>query len=238
MFGAPKKQPLPCLPSSPVTLDTKNAGAKGHSGRELATVPIDFTCPHCGATMRVADQYLGQSGPLHVLREIGDHSRRQARVAGGTSTATIIVVVLLIAGIGFLACGGILVALLLPAVQSREAARRMQCSNNLKQIAIALHNYHDVYKALPPAYTVDENGNKLHSWRTLILPFVEQWDLYSQIKLDEPWDSPNNRRIAETVVPVFCCPSESETMSPNTDYMAIVGPGTVFQGTEPCRSVM
>ena len=197
-------------------------------------MPIDFTCPHCGATMRVADQYLGQSGPCTSCGKMVTIPGGKPVSAGGTSTAMIIVVVLLIAGIGFLACGGILVALLLPAVQSaREAARRMQCSNNLKQIALALHNYHDVYKALPPAYTVDENGNKLHSWRTLILPYIECSPLYSQIKLDEPWDSPNNRRIAETVVPVFSCPSEGETISPNTDYMAIVGPGTVFQGKEP-----
>ncbi len=75
----------------------------------------------------------------------------------------------------FLVCSGILAGLLLPAVQAaREAARRVQCSNNLKQIGLALHNYNAAYKSLPPPYTVDANGQKLHSWRTLILPFIEQ----------------------------------------------------------------
>jgi prepilin-type processing-associated H-X9-DG protein len=115
---------------------------------------------------------------------------------------------------------------------AREAARRTQCSNNLKQIALALHNYHDVNKSLPPAYTVDANGKPLHSWRTLILPYIEQAALYEQIRLDEPWDSENNRRFAEIVVPVFCCPSESQPSS-NTCYMAIVGVGTVFEGADP-----
>jgi len=197
-------------------------------------MPIDYTCPHCGSTMRVADQYLGQSGPCTSCGKTVTIPGGKPVSAGGTPTATLVVVVLLIAGIGFLACGGVLVALLLPAVQAaREAARRAQCANNLKQIALALHNYHDTYRAFPPAYTMDENGNPLHSWRTLILPFLEQSALYQQIRLDEPWNSPHNQVFANTVIPVYCCPSEGATVSPNTDYMAIVGAGTIFQGAEP-----
>ena len=116
---------------------------------------------------------------------------------------------------------------------AREAARRSQCSNNLKQIALALHNYHDTYRTFPPAYTVDENGNPLHSWRTLILPFLEQSAMYQQIRLDEPWDSDHNRQFASVVIPTYSCPSEGEIGTPNTDYMAIVGAGTIFQGAEP-----
>jgi len=183
--------------------------------------------------MRVADQYLGLSGPCTSCGKTVTIPGKPVSAVAASAGAQVMTV-LLIAGIGCLACGGILVALLLPAVQAaREAARRMQCSNNLKQIAIALHNYHDVYKALPPAYTVDENGNKLHSWRTLILPFIEQSPLYSQIKLDEPWDSPNNRRFADTILSVFSCPSDGDAISANTDYMVIVGPGTIFQGKDP-----
>ena len=69
----------------------------------------------------------------------------------------------------------ILIGLLLPTVRAaHEPARRSQCCNNLKQIALALHNYADEHGEFPPAYTVDEQGQPLHSWRTLILPYLEQ----------------------------------------------------------------
>src|SRR4051794_1481798 len=68
-----------------------------------------------------------------------------------------------------------LIALLLPATRSSsQAARRSQCVNNLKQIALALYNYEQAHNALPPAYIVDAKGRALHSWRTLILPYLEQ----------------------------------------------------------------
>ena len=92
-----------------------------------------------------------------------------------------------------LVCGGILLALLLPAVQAaREASRRMECSNNLKQISLAMHSYHDVYGSLPPAYTIDEEGRRLHSWRTLLLPYLEAGQIYEQLDLSQPWDSLDN----------------------------------------------
>ncbi len=103
---------------------------------------------------------------------------------------------------------GMLVALLLPSVPTaREAARRMQCANNMKQILIGLQNYHDTYNAFPPAYTVDEDGKPLHSWRVLILPFIEQQALYEQIRLDEPWDSEHNRQFHAVNMQEFRCPS-------------------------------
>ena len=86
---------------------------------------------------------------------------------------------LMLLGIGLL-----LVGLLVPATRSAgPAARRAQCVNNLKQIALALSQYEQTYQALPPAYTVDAKGKPLHSWRTLILPFLEQSELYKKIHL-------------------------------------------------------
>ena len=149
----------------------------------------------------------------------------------GSSAAVIIAVV--VAGmLGMtLACGGILVGLLLPAVQAaREAARRMQCSNNIKQIALALHNYESNYKQLPPAYTVDSEGNRLHSWRTLLLPFLGQQTLYSQIDLSKPWDDPANAFLLNTDNPMFRCPS-SNIPPGMTLYQVIDDPTSPFHGS-------
>src|SRR5262245_49759347 len=92
----------------------------------------------------------------------------------------------------------LLVALLLPLSRSaRPAARRAQCTNNLKQIALALHDYEQEHGALPPAYTVDAAGRPLHSWRTLILPYLEQEKLYQSIDLSKPWNDPANAQARE-----------------------------------------
>jgi hypothetical protein len=136
--------------------------------------------------------------------------------------------VLAIVGIGGLCVVGILVALLLPAVQAaREAARRSQCTNNLKQIVLALHNYHDDYQSFPPAYVADATGRPMHSWRVLILPYLEEGGLYSQFDLSQPWDSPQNAALAARMPRVFACPSDPAAGS-STHYLAVVGPGTAF----------
>jgi len=150
------------------------------------------------------------------------------------SSPTVLVAVVFLAVFLFLLCSGILVALLLPAVQSaREAARRSQCTNNLKQIALAMHNYHDTYKSFPPAYIADESGRPMHSWRVLILPFLEQGPLFDQYNFDEPWDSPENLVLADLMPDVFRCPSDVSSGPLETSYAMIVGPGTLFDGVDP-----
>ncbi|MBM4093450.1 MAG: DUF1559 domain-containing protein, partial [Planctomycetes bacterium] len=82
-----------------------------------------------------------------------------------SSTNTLLIVAIVL-GAMCVCSVPILVALLLPAVQAaRESARRMRCQNNLKQIGLALMNYHDTYKRFPAAYIADENGRPMHSWR-------------------------------------------------------------------------
>lgn len=127
------------------------------------------------------------------------------------------------------------VALLLPAVQAaREAARRAQSMNNLKQIALAMHNYHDVHKEFPSQWNVDKDGKPLLSWRVQLLPYLEQEALYRQFKLDEPWDSPNNKKLIEKMPAVFRSPNS--TAAPGkTNYLGISGPGRFFDGEKVTR---
>ncbi|MEO8493827.1 MAG: DUF1559 domain-containing protein [Planctomycetota bacterium] len=109
---------------------------------------------------------------------------------------------------------GILVALLLPAVQAaREAARRMQCTNNLKQIAISLHNYHDTYKNFPAGYYQVTTGVANEStWITHTLPFIEQKSLHDLITVWERFGSPpagsGIQKVTSTFIPGMICPSD------------------------------
>ncbi|MBW3600039.1 MAG: DUF1559 domain-containing protein [Planctomycetes bacterium] len=129
----------------------------------------------------------------------------------------------------------VLIALLLPARRTaREAARRMSCSNNLKHIGLALHNYHDEYGVLPPVYTVDAEGNPLHSWRTLLLPYMEQKALYEKIDLSKPWDDPANEEAYETRIEAYQCPS-ADCPPTHTTYLAVVGPNACFRPSQPRR---
>jgi len=127
----------------------------------------------------------------------------------------------------------LLVALIFPAVRSaRPAARRYACKNNLKQIGIALHNYHDKYGSFPPADTVDENGNRLHSWRTLILPFLGQEPLYNRIDLAKPWDDPVNANAFQTHLPCYSCPN-AQCERNHTTYLAVVTRESLIHPSHP-----
>lgn len=136
-----------------------------------------------------------------------------------------------------LGISGILVLTLLPGARrsgGRELARRTQCKNNLKQIGLALYNYHDTYGAFPPACTVDAEGRPLHSWRTLILPYLDQKPLYDSIDLSKPWDDPANAEAREKLVPNYLCPSNAPSPRNHTNYLAVVAPGSCFGATKSC----
>ena len=116
---------------------------------------------------------------------------------------------------------GILVALLLPAIQAaREAARCAQCQNNIRQLALAVHGYHDLHKELPPLYTVGRNakfalafGLETYSWRTLILPFVEEQSVQNALNFAESSTHASNQTAINRAVEVFFCPSAPRASS-------------------------
>jgi prepilin-type N-terminal cleavage/methylation domain-containing protein/prepilin-type processing-associated H-X9-DG protein len=109
----------------------------------------------------------------------------------------------------------ILIGLLLPAVQKvREAAARMQCSNNLKQLGLAMHNYHGVREAFPPGYTsaVASDGSDLGpgwGWASYLLPDMEQDNLFKQITFTQPVGAAINAGPRVAQIPIFRCPSDN-----------------------------
>ncbi len=141
------------------------------------------------------------------------HKRRIQRSRSGFTLVELLVVIAII---------GMLVALLLPAVQSaRESARRTQCANNLRQIGLALHNFEGSFKALPPGgvsgstQTLTHKRFKIalntsHSWPVFIMPYMEQNNLANGYDFQVSYSHANNQTVRETFVEGFICPSNPE----------------------------
>ena len=137
-----------------------------------------------------------------------------------------------IPGLGSTASAGVAIALLLPAVQSaREAARRAQCVNNLKQIGLGMLNYHSTNDVIPAAIA-DDDGKPLLSWRVALLPYIEEQELFNEFHLDEPWDSPHNKGLIDRMPASYACPSEGLEEPGTTTYRIAEGPGASFPGPE------
>ncbi len=104
----------------------------------------------------------------------------------------------------------ILVSLLLPAVQqAREAARRTQCKNNMKQLGLALMNYESSYKVFPPE-KITFIGTSAQSWTTMVLPFIDQQPLYDAYNFSTEWCDPSNWQVTQANLPGWVCPSAPE----------------------------
>lgn len=122
---------------------------------------------------------------------------------------------------------------LLPAVCSaRSVDQRSGCRNFLKQIGLALHAYHDTYGTFPPRVSRTRQGEFEHSWRVLLLPFLDQQALYDAYNFDEPWDGPNNRKLLGKMPAVYGCPEVSARGGRGwTDYVAVTGDSTAWPET-------
>jgi len=116
---------------------------------------------------------------------------------------------------------------------ARWAARVSQCRNNLKQIALALQQYQERYGSLPPAWIADAAGTPMHSWRVLILPFLdtECRQVHAQYRFDEPWDGPSNSKLLAHTPEVFRCPASAN--DGHTNYVGVFGPRCAFRGAKP-----
>src|SRR5437660_1646014 len=134
-----------------------------------------------------------------------DMLRSRMRRAAGFTLIELLVVIAII---------GVLIGLLLPAVQKvREAANRMTCSNNLKQMGLALMTYSDTFNQFPPAWDYEPPNPPtrktavVHSWCIFILPYLEQETLYKQYDFNQPLYNPPNSTVVQTKLKVFQCPS-------------------------------
>lgn len=130
---------------------------------------------------------------------------------------------------------GALFALWLPSIETPGPRRRSPCKNNLKLIGLALLNYEAEHGALPPAYIADKHGVPMHSWRVLILPYLEQPELFARYDFSHPWNSPKNSELAKLMPKDFRCPNSKNTTPGHTSYLAVVGPGRIFEGTKSTR---
>jgi hypothetical protein len=138
-----------------------------------------------------------------------------------------------------LSLGTLVAIVLFPAVNVGEAGPRARSMNNLKQISLALLTYEAQYHCFPPAYIPDKDGKPIHSWRVLILPYLQREDLYQQYNLNEPWDGPNNRKLLAYRPRIFACPSDKTARAfdaTTTSYVAVVGKNALWRAEKP-RSV-
>ena len=158
------------------------------------------------------------------------HDEEEIRFRG-TTTLPLGPLVAVAGGGSSTASTGVLVGLLLPAVQAaREAARRAEATNNVKEILLAMHNYESEKKRMPAQAICDDEGKALLSWRVQILPYLGEEALYRQFHLDEPWDSEHNRRLVERMPKVYADPSAdpAATAAGKTTFQVFTGKGTPF----------
>jgi prepilin-type processing-associated H-X9-DG protein len=123
-----------------------------------------------------------------------------------------------------------MISALAPAVTAaRESARRAQSANNMKQLALAFHNYAATHNHFPPAVVLGPDGKTPHSWRIEILPYLEAGGkaLYDKYKMNEPWDSEDNKQVLLQMPAVFRFPDDNEK-SFHASYFAVTGPQTIF----------
>lgn len=117
---------------------------------------------------------------------------------------------------------------------ARRSALRISSQGSLNQLQLALHNYHQVHNCFPPAYIANADGSPMHSWRVLILPYVEMHALYQQYDFNEPWNGANNIQLAKQMPAIFRVASETPSHQ-YTSVVAMSGDGLIFNGPSSTR---
>jgi hypothetical protein len=132
----------------------------------------------------------------------------------------------------FVVCSGLLTWCAGAIRAAREAERCQTCGLNFKQIGLGLLNFDAENGSLPPAYLCDAKGKPIHSWRALLMPYGGHYSWRKTYSLKEPWDGPNNGKFLSTRFNEFRCPSAGSDLRLTADYVAVVGPDTLWPGRE------
>ena len=204
---------------------------------------FSYKCPHCGATTEVTEEFAGKSGPcFHCQKTINIPqaapstwtpedvftARRGQRSLNVLKLLTVAGAIVLIA---FGAFAGFF-WVLLPALNiDVESGRQREVQDKLKRIATALTQYHADYGSYPPPYTVDGKGKRMHSWRALLIPYLDDDKLMGDYSFEHAWDSPENMVFHARSFEPFQLPGGAPSSRLNhTGFMVIVGTDTLFPG--------
>ena len=121
------------------------------------------------------------------------------------------------------------------ADDAREIAALSRSINNLRQMLLAMHNFHSTYNEFPPAVIYGPDGKPWHSWCVLILPFLDSNDVYNAYDFSQPWDSPKNKALIDKRPAVYRDPIHRDTNETDTHYAALFGPGASSDPTGPSK---
>jgi len=201
-------------------------------------MPIQFTCPHCGTESDVAEQYAGQSGPcvscgktVTVPPLVGSPGYTASSSPGGSAGALVAVIVIVVVGVlAVLMCGGAFFLMARPSRPVMPAPMPVasavpvgsDCSENLRQIGLALQQYHNEYGSFPPCSVAGPTENVEYSWRVVLLPYLGEIGLHHAYSFDQPWNGEENQYLADGRPDVFRCPQHAGLSDTETSYVMIV----------------
>ncbi len=214
-------------------------------------MPFQFICPYCFKRTLVNEELSGQSGPCvgcGKLVTIPDAPRKPSAARPIESTQIEkselrkerrkLASLLRFFGLmfGLVITAGLTLYVFYPSLKSLKARRdAMACMANLQRVAEALRAYAVDHGTFPTPTVTDATGKPLYSWRVLILPYIGESALYSQFKLDEAWDSPNNSALIGVCPLLYLSPTVNTKGVGETNYVLLTGRGTIFPPTGPLR---
>ena len=211
-------------------------------------MPIPFSCPHCRTETLVDDRYANQRGDCLACgrlitvpplpSETIERGPQPVLTRKSQQRSVVQVVALIVGGVAAMAVlFGALIAFVLPAIRSRQLNNyHNQSSIHLQRIGEAMRAYHKDYGSYPPAYVADSNGRPMHSWRVLLLPYLDETDLHARYDFNKPWDE-QDLEIESRIPGVYTSPADGTSGDEgHTSFVVIVGRRTLFPGAGTTRS--